>query len=38
MREADGDLAIDLLGTSLAARMPAAPTPEALIALCQAAP
>jgi hypothetical protein len=38
MREADGDLAIDLLGASLAARMPATPTPEALIALCQAAP
>lgn len=38
MREADGDLAIDLLGAALAARMPATPTPEALIALCQAAP
>jgi hypothetical protein len=34
MQEADGDLAIDLLG-ELAARMPAAPTREALAALCQ---
>ena len=38
MREADGDLAIDLLGAALAARMPAVPTPEALTALCRAAP
>lgn len=38
MREADGDVAIDLLGAALAARMPAMPTPEALTALCQAAP
>jgi hypothetical protein len=35
MQEADGDLSIDLLG-DLAARMPAAPTREALVALCQA--
>ena len=34
MQEADGDVAVDLLG-SLAARMPAAPTREALTALCQ---
>jgi hypothetical protein len=34
MQEADGDLAIDLLG-ELAARMPAAPTREALAALCK---
>jgi hypothetical protein len=34
MQESDGDLAIDLLG-DLAARMPAAPTREALAALCQ---
>ncbi len=34
MQEADGDLSIDLLG-ELAAKMPAAPTREALVALCQ---
>ncbi|WP_343214350.1 LolA-related protein [Dyella sp. ASV21] len=34
MQEADGDLAVDLLG-ELAARMPAAPTREGLVALCQ---
>jgi hypothetical protein len=34
MQEADGDLSIDLLG-ELAAKMPAAPTQEALVALCQ---
>ncbi|HVC18243.1 MAG TPA: LolA-related protein [Rhodanobacter sp.] len=34
MQEADGDLAVDLLGP-LAARMPARPTREALLALCQ---
>lgn len=34
MEEADGDIAIDLLGP-LAAKMPAAPTREALAALCQ---
>ncbi|WP_254425020.1 LolA-related protein [Rhodanobacter sp. B04] len=34
MQEADGDLAIDLLGT-LAAKMPVQPTREALQALCQ---
>jgi hypothetical protein len=34
MQEADGDLAIDLLGP-LAAKMPAQPTREALHALCQ---
>ena len=37
MREADGDLAVDLLGP-LAAKMPAQPTREALQALCQGAP
>ena len=37
MQEADGDLAIDLLG-SLATKMPAQPTREALQALCQGAP
>ncbi|HET6430637.1 LolA-related protein [Dyella sp.] len=37
MQEADGDAAIDLLGP-LAAAMPATPTRDALIALCQAAP
>ena len=37
MQEADGDLAVDLLG-ALAAKMPAAPTREALEALCQGAP
>lgn len=37
VREADGDLAVDLLGP-LAAKMPAAPTREALQALCQGAP
>ncbi|WP_189339748.1 LolA-related protein [Rhodanobacter denitrificans] len=37
LQEADGDLAVDLLGP-LAARMPAAPTREALEALCQGAP
>jgi hypothetical protein len=36
MQEADGDLAIDLLGP-LAAKMPAQPTREALQALCQGA-
>lgn len=36
LREADGDVAIDLLGAALAARMPAKPTREALAALCQA--
>lgn len=36
MHEADGDLAVDLLGP-LAARMPAQPTREALQALCQGA-
>ncbi|OOG53575.1 hypothetical protein B0E48_14885 [Rhodanobacter sp. C03] len=36
MQEADGDLAIDLLGP-LAAKMPAQPTREALLALCQGA-
>jgi hypothetical protein len=35
MQEADGDLSIDLLG-ALATQMPAAPTPAALTALCQA--
>ncbi|TAM62795.1 MAG: outer membrane lipoprotein carrier protein LolA [Rhodanobacter sp.] len=34
MQEADGDLAVDLLGP-LAARMPAQPTREALLALCR---
>lgn len=34
MQEADGDVAIDLLG-SLAAKMPAAPTRAALATLCQ---
>ena len=34
MQEADGDLAIDLLGP-LAMKMPAQPTREALLALCQ---
>ena len=34
MQEADGDVAIDLLG-DYAAKMPAAPTREALAALCQ---
>lgn len=37
MQEADGDLAIDLLGP-LAAKMPAEPTRDALDALCQGAP
>jgi hypothetical protein len=37
MQEADGDLAVDLLGP-LAAQMPAEPTREALQALCQSAP
>lgn len=37
MQEADGDLAIDLLGP-LAAKMPAQPTREALQALCLGAP
>lgn len=37
MQEADGDLAIDLLGT-LATKMPAQPTREALQALCQGTP
>jgi hypothetical protein len=37
MQEADGDLAVDLLGP-LATKMPAAPTREALQALCQEAP
>jgi hypothetical protein len=36
MQEADGDLAIDLLG-ALASKMPAQPTREALQALCQGA-
>lgn len=35
MQEADGDVAIDLLG-ALAEDMPAAPTRESLVALCQA--
>jgi len=34
MQEADGDVAVDLLG-DLATKMPAAPTREALAALCQ---
>ena len=34
MQEADGDMAIDLLGDT-AAKMPAAPTRDALVALCQ---
>jgi hypothetical protein len=34
MQEADGDLAVDLLG-DLAAKMPAAPTRDALAALCR---
>lgn len=34
MQEADGDLSVDLLG-ALAAKMPVAPTREALAALCQ---
>ena len=34
MQEADGDLAVDLLG-ELAARMPAAPTRDTLAALCK---
>ncbi len=34
MQEADGDLAVDLLG-DLAAKMPAAPTREALAVLCR---
>jgi hypothetical protein len=37
MQEADGDLAVDLLGP-LAAKMPAEPTREALQALCQGTP
>ena len=37
LREADGDLAVDLLGP-LATRMPARPTPELLQALCRSAP
>ncbi len=37
MQEADGDLAVDLLGP-LAAKMPAEPTREALHALCQGTP
>jgi hypothetical protein len=37
MQEADGDVTVDLLGP-LAARMPAAPTREALDALCRGAP
>ncbi|MEO8998014.1 MAG: LolA-related protein [Rhodanobacter sp.] len=37
MLEADGDLAVDLLGP-LATKMPAAPTREALQVLCQGAP
>ncbi len=37
MQEADGDLAIDLLG-SLATRMPAQPTRDGLQALCRSAP
>ena len=36
MQEADGDVAIDLLG-SLAAKMPAEPTRESLAALCKGA-
>ena len=36
MQEADGDLAVDLLG-ELAARMPTAPTRDALAALCKGA-
>lgn len=35
MQEADGDLSVDLLGP-LAAKMPATPTREGLLALCQA--
>ncbi len=37
LQEADGDLAVDLLG-ALAAKMPAEPTREALQALCQGTP
>ncbi|MGP1665104.1 MAG: LolA-related protein [Rhodanobacter sp.] len=37
MQEADGDLAVDLLGP-LATKMPAEPTREALQALCQGTP
>lgn len=37
MQEADGDVAIDLLGP-LAAKMPALPTRDALAALCQSGP
>jgi len=37
MREADGDLAVDLLGP-LATKMPARPTAEALQALCHGEP
>ena len=37
MQEADGDVAVDLLGP-LATRMPAEPTREALRALCQGVP
>ncbi len=37
MHEADGDLAVDLLG-ALAAKMPAEPTREALQALCRGTP
>ncbi len=37
MQEADGDLAVDLLGP-LAAKMPAEPTRDALQALCQGTP
>lgn len=37
MQEADGDLAVDLLGP-LAAKMPTLPTREALQALCQSVP
>ncbi|TAM01326.1 MAG: outer membrane lipoprotein carrier protein LolA, partial [Rhodanobacter sp.] len=37
MQEADGDLAVDLLGP-LAAKMPAEPTRAALQALCQGTP
>jgi hypothetical protein len=37
MHEADGDLAVDLLGP-LAAKMPAQPTRESLLALCGEAP
>ena len=37
MQEADGDLAVDLLGP-LAVQMPAEPTREALQALCQSVP